>query len=256
MGGEQLGFCFPKGALEQKQSWFRLQHHFCLSAQSSSGDPEVPSRAGITPLAPAHSLSAEVNSTKALGFLPFSPHLQQWGGEVELRGSGELRAPCGKCRRSTQGSVEVAVAGRNHAHVSSEHICTPGVPRLRCSPVCRDRGHLTCLIGTTYLQHLYEKPQGSEYLVACKHCCMSDQPPRSKYAGCFPSLHLVQQMKEMLAEHCGRSSRYRGPYHLCKDEKNLFGKGWRKPRHLKVSVCLTLSNMELCSVGLSKPCLC
>lgn len=175
---------------------------------------------------------------------------------MEPSGSGELRAPCGKCRSSTQGSVEVAVAGRNHAHVSSEHICTPGAPRLHCSPVCRDTEHLTCLIGSTYLQHLYEKPQGSEYLVACKHCCMRHQPPRSKCAGCFPSLHLVQQMKEMLAEHCGRSSRYRGPYHLCKDEKNLFGKGWRKPRHLKVSVCLTLSNMELCSVGLSKPCLC
>lgn len=122
-----------------------------LCTQSSTGDPEVPSCAGITRLAPAHSLSAELNSAKALGCLPFSPHLQQWGGEMELSGSGELRAPCGKCRCSTPGAAEAAVAGRNPAHVPSAHIRIPGVPRPPCSPVCRDTEYLTCLIGITYL---------------------------------------------------------------------------------------------------------
>lgn len=38
--------------------------------------------------APAHSLSAEVNSAQALCFLPFSPHLQQWGGEEQAQHPG------------------------------------------------------------------------------------------------------------------------------------------------------------------------
>lgn len=111
-----------------------------------------------------------------------------------------------------------------------------------------DRNHIT--VAQT------QKPQGREYLVDCKHCCVSCYPSRSRRAWCFPSLHLAQQVKEMLAEHCERSSRYRGPYHLHKDGKNLFGEGQRKPRHLKVSVCLTLSSMELCPVGPSQLCLC
>lgn len=111
-----------------------------------------------------------------------------------------------------------------------------------------DRNHIT--VAQT------QKPQGREYLVDCKHCCVSCYPSRSRRAWCFPSLHLAQRVKEMLAEHCERSSRYRGPYHLHKDGKNLFGEGQRKPRHLKVSVCLTLSSMELCPVGPSQLCLC
>jgi len=62
-----------------------------------------------------------------------------------------------------------------------------------------------------------QKPKRNEYLVDCKHCCMSHYPLRSKPDAFLPYTW-ARQMKGMLAERCERSCRSKGLYHLHKDE--------------------------------------
>lgn len=146
MGGEQLGFCFPKGALEHKQSWFCVQHHFCLNL-------EVPSHAGITPQGVLTSTS-RINSAGALCFLPFSAHLQQWGGEMEQR------APCSAGSAAPRDVLRLLWQAQTTLMFPQwTFIYIPGATTSTVH-LSRDTEHLTCLIGITLSVRQIQKNTG------------------------------------------------------------------------------------------------
>lgn len=228
MGGEELGLCFPKGALEQKQSWFSSAASFWFER---TADPEVPSRAVITPRCPStfSIRGSECKSTffSCLLLLICSSGVGRW--------SWELRAPCGKGRLSTQGCVEVAVAGTNHAHVSSAHTCSPGAPHLHCLPISRDTEHLTWLIESHICNTDTQKATGRWIF--------------SANTAAWAIILLGASVPDVLPPHTWNSRWRRCWLSTVREAADtevptLCVKGQRKPRRLKVSVCLTSSNME------------
>lgn len=131
MGGEQLGFCFPKGALEHKQSWFCVQHHFCLSAESRGPFPCWNPPQGVL------TSTSRVNSAGALCFLPFllicSGGVGKWSRELrallEVQHPGMCWSCCGRHKPLSVSSVDI------YLHPRSTH--------LHCPPVPRDTEHLS-----------------------------------------------------------------------------------------------------------------